>query len=326
MSLSTSFPNLINKAYSLAESYIKPQGIKILSIVGLFTLASGSLCALLSLRRTFLPFSHNLAKRYGPGSWALITGGAQGIGAAYAIELASRGFNLVLIDFNEQKLTETVTHIKAEYPQVQVKAIICDFSKSLQEGFFDSIMEKISGLDISVLVNNVGTNVMPCPVYKLPEEDVLKIITINIIPLTILTRRLIPQMLKRPERSAIINMSSIAGTFPLPWSETYSATKAYIDFFTRSIERDVNHKIDMLSVRPCAVSTPLTGNPKVGGFVISTRNITQSALSKLGTVPYTFAHWRHEIVAWGCQRSLMFTNYIIRSFYKDVLHASNYTL
>lgn len=318
MSLNSSITDLVNRAYNLVESYVKPQGAKILSLIGLLYLVHGSLSALRSFRRTFLPFSFNLAKRYGPGSWALITGGAQGIGAAYAAELASRGFNLVLIDLDEQRLTETTVLLNAKYPQVQIKTIVCNFSKSLQEGFFDSIMEQINGLDISILVNNVGTGVPPGPIYSVPEAAMLNTITVNTVPMTVLTRRLIPQMLKRPERSAIINMSSITGVYPTPWIATYSATKAYVDFFTRAIEKDVSHKIDVLSVRPSAVSTAMIRNPKLGGGVITGDHVAKSVLSKIGRVTYTHGHWQHEVAGWTNRNPLM-SRYFTSYFFNTIL-------
>jgi len=53
--------------------------------------------------------------------------------------------------------------------------------------------------------------------------------------MTILSNWVIPRMLKREKRGAIINLSSVAGQYPLPYISVYSATKAYNDFFSQSI-------------------------------------------------------------------------------------------
>ncbi len=77
--------------------------------------------------------------------------------------------------------------------------------------------------------------------------------TINILPMTIMSHEAIPRMLKREKRSAIINLSSVAGQYPLPYLAVYSSTKAFNDFFSQSLEMEYSNKIDILSVKPLYV-------------------------------------------------------------------------
>jgi 17beta-estradiol 17-dehydrogenase / very-long-chain 3-oxoacyl-CoA reductase len=65
-------------------------------------------------------------------------------------------------------------------------------------------------------------------------------------------------MLKREKRSAIVNLSSVAGEYPLPFISVYSATKAYNDFFSQSIEMEYSQKIDILSVKPLYVESNMS--------------------------------------------------------------------
>lgn len=76
--------------------------------------------------------------------------------------------------------------------------------------------------------------------------------------MTFLTHYIIPKFLKREKRSAIINLSSVAGEYPIPFISTYSATKAYNDFLTQAIQMEYSYKIDILSVRPMYVETGLS--------------------------------------------------------------------
>ncbi len=73
-----------------------------------------------------------------------------------------------------------------------------------------------------------------------------------------MTHWLVPKMLKREKRSAIVNLSSVAGEYPLPFISVYSATKAYNDFFSQSIEMEYSQKIDILSVKPLYVESNMS--------------------------------------------------------------------
>lgn len=99
--------------------------------------------------------------RYGPkGSWAVVTGSTDGIGKAFAMELASRGFNLVLISRNIDKLNATAKEVQAKGKSnghnVQTRVLVFDFCDDTSLEAYKALYEKISNLDISVLVNNVG--------------------------------------------------------------------------------------------------------------------------------------------------------------------------
>lgn len=99
--------------------------------------------------------------------------------------------------------------------------------------------------------------------------------------MTFLTHFMLPQLLKRERRSAIINLSSVAGEYPIPYISTYSATKAYNDFLTQAIQMEYSHKIDILSVRPMYVETGLS-KMKKSCTVASTKQCVQATLKYLG--------------------------------------------
>ena len=105
-------------------------------------------------------------------------------------------------------------------------------------------------------------------------------------------------MLKRTNRSGIINMSSVAGVTPCFLEPIYSATKAYIDTLSRMIEEDVRDKINVISVRPHVVSTPMTKNPKISGFVIGPQDHAKAVLGQIGRTAYTYGHWKHAVRVW----------------------------
>ena len=83
-----------------------------MAAISVFMLAKWIFDTLCGFKKYILTPSHDLIKRYGEGSWALITGASDGIGKAYAQELASRGFNIVLMARNQEKTDNVSNEIK----------------------------------------------------------------------------------------------------------------------------------------------------------------------------------------------------------------------
>ena len=83
--------------------------------------------------------------------WAIVTGSSDGIGKAYAKELAARGFNLVLISRTQSKLENVQKEILKEYPKVQVKILAFNFGHSLFKDYEAEIFPRLENLDIGVL-------------------------------------------------------------------------------------------------------------------------------------------------------------------------------
>ena len=143
-----------------------------------------------------------------------------------------------------------------------------DFTQAHQADFFDDIYESTSDLDVSVLINNVGLVNMKS--HKTAEKsDLRDVITVNTYPQNMLTHEFLNRMTSRSTKSAIIDMSSFSGGKPVSVCPTYSATKGYNDFLSRAIRHEFGDQIDMISVRPLWVSTPMTDFEKVGNFTIT---------------------------------------------------------
>lgn len=85
-----------------------------------------------------------------------------------------------------------------------------------------------------------------------------------------MTHMLIPKMIARNKRAGIINISSISGSNPIPYISVYSATKAFNDYFSQSIEMEYSYKIDILSVKPLLVESALSKQQK--SCTVASRN------------------------------------------------------
>ena len=112
-----------------------------------------------------------------------------------------------------------------------------------------------------------------------------------------MTHALAGAMLAREKRSAIINVSSVAGENPIPFISTYSATKAYNDFLSQSLTMEYAHKIDVLSLRPIYVESNLSKMEK-SCTVASAQECAQSALKYLGVDYETNGYYVHRLLSY----------------------------
>ena len=88
----------------------------------------------------------------------MVTGSTDGIGKQVALELAARGFNMVLIARNIEKLEATQKEVRAK--GVETRVIVFDFCDDTSLQAYSALTKKLAGLDVSVLVNNVGLSAM----------------------------------------------------------------------------------------------------------------------------------------------------------------------
>ena len=99
--------------------------------------------------------SKDLKKRYGDG-WAIVTGASDGIGKAYAFELARRGFKVGLIARNKEKLDAVAEEIRKTH-NTETKCVVFDFNVFYTEEVITKLKEKLEVFDkVSLLINNVG--------------------------------------------------------------------------------------------------------------------------------------------------------------------------
>lgn len=163
----------------------------------------------------------DLKKRY--GEWAVITGATDGIGLEYARAFAKRGLSLVLVARNEVKLTRVKTELSA---LTNVVTVVADLNSD-EPTLYERISMEIDGnnRDIGILFNNAGVMYdSPNRFLDQPEDKVWQHVRVNMAAVLMMTRAVLPGMIRR-RRGLIINMSSIAAYKPLPLMGVYSASK-----------------------------------------------------------------------------------------------------
>ena len=139
--------------------------------------------------------------------------------------MAKRGMNILLIGRNEAKLSEIRDEIIGLiYDDVVVEYLVIDFAKGLEVSY-ENIENLIGDKDIGILVNNVGV-IPPYPMYfdEISEAIIWNIIHVNIAAGTMMTKLILPLMMKKG-KGAIVNISSSATLQPQPLQQIYTASK-----------------------------------------------------------------------------------------------------
>ncbi|XP_050375114.1 very-long-chain 3-oxoacyl-CoA reductase 1-like [Argentina anserina] len=233
------------------------------------------------------------------GSWGIVTGSAQGIGKVLAIELASKGLNLVLLDKNRSALEATCNEILEQFGgKVEIKSMIIDLAKLSGEEIANAIEEEIKELDVGVLINNAG---MAYPYARFFHEVDLElmenIIKLNLVAATWVTKAVLPGMLKK-KKGAILNISSISAYLPSnPLYTLYSTTKAYISVFSRCISLEYKQKgIDIQCQTPLCVATRMTKHLNGPSWLMaSPEKFCKASVRWIGYEPMCNPYWWHSV-------------------------------
>jgi uncharacterized protein len=168
-------------------------------------------------------------------TYVIITGAGEGLGCSLAVECASRGYNLLLIDLPFKKMDRLAWHLSKSFG-VQVRYLEMDLC---EENCANEVVRFITekNLVVSMLINNAGIGHSLC-FEKLTPIHIERLLQLNIAAVTRLTYALIP-LLKQQPRSHIINLSSLASFYYMPLKNIYAASKAYIRSFSLSLRAEL---------------------------------------------------------------------------------------
>uniref|UniRef100_UPI0037E792FA hydroxysteroid (20-beta) dehydrogenase 2 n=1 Tax=Semicossyphus pulcher TaxID=241346 RepID=UPI0037E792FA len=230
------------------------------------------------------------------GQWAVVTGATSGIGKAYANELAQRGLDVVLVSRSNDKLQAVAKEIEEQFGR-RTRTIQVDFTDG--HCIYPVIAKGLQGLEIGILVNNVGMAYSETFDHFLDvpeaEEKITHVINCNVLSVPQMTKLVLPDMVKR-EKGLIINISSAVGNRPQPLLSLYSSSKSFVTFFSQCLHAEYKSKgIIVQCVAPFMVTSNMTKRVKASYIVKSASSFAREALNTVGHSNYTSGCLSHAL-------------------------------
>lgn len=227
-------------------------------------------------RRAAVPF----ASRY--GKWAVVAGGSEGLGAAFADDLANRGMNLVLIARRAHPLEEAAEGIRRKHG-AEVRCLARDLA---DPGLSEDLREATDDIEIGVLIYNAAFIPLG-PFADLDEETLVRVVHTNAIGPLVSVRTILPGMRERG-RGAVVLVSSLAGLQGTPNFVTYAATKAFNIVLAEGLWEELRTcGIDVLACCAGAMPTPgyAAATPKKMPGMMDPESVARRTLDTLGKGP-----------------------------------------
>lgn len=215
------------------------------------------------------------------GKVAIVTGAARGIGKAISMKFAYEGASIVLVDILEKELNETKSEVETFGGKVM--AIPVDLTKDEQVyGMVEKVKKEFGTIDI--LINNAGIS-FEMPLNEMPMDVWDKIIEINLRGVALITKAVLPIMLKNKSGN-IVSIGSGAALRGLPGSAAYSASKAGVVCLSQSLGDELRpYGIRVNVICPGPVDTELFQKSakrdfilQAGGDVFEPETIANGAL------------------------------------------------
>ncbi|RSL71482.1 Very-long-chain 3-oxoacyl-CoA reductase [Fusarium duplospermum] len=295
--------------------------------IGALVLGSKLLSYLQLVLSAFVLGGTNLRKYGKPGTWAVVTGASDGLGKEYALQLAAKGFNLVLVSRTLSKLESLAAEIQEKYPGkgLEIKNLAMDFSQN-NNADYERLAELIQGLDIGILINNVGqSHSIPVSFLETAKEELQNIITINCIGTLRVTQAVAP-ILKQRKRGLILTMGSFGGWTPTPYLATYSGSKAFLQQWSNALSSELaDDNVDVYLVLSHLVTTAMSKVRRPSLLIPNARNFVKATLGKVGlgsyqTAPNTYTPWwTHSFMLWLIE-NIPGVNSPITIYYNKKMH------
>lgn len=236
----------------------------------------------------------------------VVTGASDGIGKEYSLQLARRGFNVLLVSRTQSKLDALAEEIENSYPDIKTKTFAMDFSEN-KDTDYANLKSLVHSLDVAILVNNVGqSHSIPVPFIETSHAEMMSIITVNCIGTVRVTEAVAPGMVAR-KRGLILTMASFGGVFPTPLLATYSGSKAFLQAWGTALGGELSQQgVHVQVVQSHLVTSAMSKIRRTSLLVPSPKGFVQSALAKIGRsggsqgIPYTSTPWwTHGIMQWA---------------------------
>ena len=230
---------------------------------------------------------------------AVITGASTGIGAIYADRLAKRGYDLVLVARNKQRLQAAAGRLHAD-TGVKVTPLMADLNKHADLAKVEAVLR--DDPNVTMLVNNAGVGSV-ASILQADVDTMEAMIDLNITALTRLTYAAAPAFVARGS-GTIINISSVVGIAVENLNGVYSASKSYVLSFGHSLQKDLAEKgVRIQTVLPGATATEFWdvagyAPQKTSEITMRAEDLVDAALAGLDAGETVTIPGLHETDAW----------------------------
>jgi 17beta-estradiol 17-dehydrogenase / very-long-chain 3-oxoacyl-CoA reductase len=228
------------------------------------------------------------------------------------VSLAAKGYNLILVSRTQSKLDALSADISSKYgPKTAVKVLAMDFAQN-KDADYTKLAKLVDGLDISILVNNVGlSHNIPVPFNETPKQEMNDIIVINCMATLRVTQLITPGMQER-KRGLVLTMASFGGFFPTPLLATYSGSKAFLQQWSTALGSELQpYGVHVQCVQSHLITTAMSKIRKSSALVPNPKQFVKAVLSKIGrsggaqNVAFTSTpYWSHGLMQWFLSRFL----------------------
>jgi len=182
---------------------------------------------------------------------ALITGATSGFGRAIAERFVRHEWQVIATGRRAQRLQTLAQELGAP-----LHPLCFDMrDESAMQAALDALPEQLRGIDL--LVNNAGLALGTAPAQHADLSQWRQMIDTNITAMATMTHRLLPGLIKR--RGSIVNISSVAGSYPYPGGNVYGGTKAFVTQFSLGLRSDLHGTgVRVTSIEPGLAETEFT--------------------------------------------------------------------
>ena len=165
---------------------------------------------------------------------ALITGASGGIGAIYAGRLARRGYDLILVARNQERLEKLASRLREETSK-SVEIVKADLGKKTDLARVEQILR--TNKDITMLVNNAGFGAT-APLLQSDVDRMEDMVTLNVTALMRLTYAVVPNLVARGG-GTVINIASSVAITPETLNGVYGGTKSFVLAFSQALNQEL---------------------------------------------------------------------------------------
>ncbi|KAL6719692.1 hypothetical protein ACLMJK_001613 [Lecanora helva] len=222
--------------------------------------------------------------RYGKEPWAFVTGASDGIGYALAQELAANSFNVVIHGRNSAKLENCRSQLAKDYPALSFRVVVADASTS-SNGEIQDIVDSLSNLNLTVLVNNVGGGSICKPLNEHTPQEVDALMDLNARFPIQLTRALLPGFIEKSGPTLIITIGSLGADFGVPYAVPYGSSKSFNMCMSACLDiemRSEGHRIEALGIPVGNVTDVAHKKDPATFFTPDARTMARATLARVG--------------------------------------------